>query len=76
MTIAEIRPYEHKTVILRLSNGEITTAKILHVDDECNDFVVDILSTNRPDTYRNPDSAYSIGAADLVSIEESQAKGQ
>jgi hypothetical protein len=76
MTIAEIKPYQYKTVILNLPNGEITTAKILHVDDEYNDFVVGIISTNRPDTYRDPDSVYAIAAADLVSVEETQAKGQ
>ncbi len=76
MTIAEIRPYQDKTVTLNLSKGEITTAKILAVSDEYNDFIVDIISTNRPDTYRQADSKYVIAAADLVSIEETQAKGQ
>jgi hypothetical protein len=76
MTIAEIKLYEHKTVTLRLSNGEITTAKILHVDDEYSDLVVNIISTNRQDTYRDPDSVYAIAVADLVSAEEEQSRGQ
>jgi hypothetical protein len=40
MTIAEITPYLDKTVILRLSNGEITTAKIAFVDNEYEDIIV------------------------------------
>ena len=70
MTIAEVRPYQDKTVILKLSDGEITTAKIAFVDVEDEGIVVDIISTNRPDNYRHSDAAYAIAAADLVSIEE------
>ncbi len=70
MTIEEIRPYQNKTVILNLSNGEITTAKILLVFDEEEGFVVHVIGTNRADTYRKADSAYAIAAADLVSVEE------
>jgi hypothetical protein len=40
MTIAEITPYLDKTVILRLSDGEITTAKIAFVDNEYEDIIV------------------------------------
>jgi hypothetical protein len=70
LTIAEIKPYQDKTVILKLSNGEITTAKIVFIDTEYEDFVVDVVTTNRPDTYHRTDSVYAIAAADLVSVEE------
>jgi hypothetical protein len=70
VTIAEVRSYQDKTVILKLSDGEITTAKIAFVDAEYEDIVVDIISTNRPDNYRHSDAAYTIAAGDLVSIEE------
>jgi len=70
MTIAEIRPYQDKMVILTLLDGEITTAKIAFVDAEYEDIVVDVIRTNRPDSYRDSNSAYAIAAADLVSIEE------
>lgn len=70
MTIAEIKPYQDKTVILTLSDGEIATAKIAFVDAEYEDIVVDVIRTNRPETYRDSNSAYTIAAADLVSVEE------
>jgi hypothetical protein len=70
MTIAELRPYQDKTVILGLADGEITTGKIVFVDAEYEDIIVDIVSTNRPDNYRDSDSAYTIAAIDLISVEE------
>jgi hypothetical protein len=70
MTFAEIRPYQEKSVIFKLKDGEITTAKIALVDAEHEDIVVDIISTNRPENYRHAGSAYTIAIADLVSVQE------
>ncbi|HLO07767.1 MAG TPA: hypothetical protein VK198_14055 [Terriglobales bacterium] len=70
MTMAEIRPYQDKTVILKLSDGEITTGKIAFVDAEYEDIVVDIISTNRPGNYRQSDATYTIAIADLIAVEE------
>jgi hypothetical protein len=70
MTIAEIRPYQDKKVILTLSDGEITTAKIAFVDAEHEDIVVDVICTNRPDNYRDSNAAYTIAATELLSIED------
>ena len=67
MTIAELRPFQDKTVTLALSDGEITTAKISFVDAEHEDIVVDIIQTNRPDNYRRAGSAYAIAASDVAS---------
>jgi hypothetical protein len=70
MTLAEIRPYQDRTVILNLEGGEITTATIIFVDAEYEDIVVDVISTNRPDNYRNAGAAYAIPLVDLVSVQE------
>jgi hypothetical protein len=69
MTITELRPFQDQTVILRLRDGEIATAKIAFVDAEYEDIVVDIVQTNRPEQYKGPpDSAYTIRAADIASV--------
>ena len=52
MTIAELRPYQDKTVILHLHDGETATAKIAFVDDEYEDIIVDIIDTDRPEVAR------------------------
>lgn len=70
MIMAEIRPYQDKTVILKLSDGEITTGKIAFVDTEYEDIVVDIISTNRPANYGQSDATYTIAIADLIAVEE------
>jgi hypothetical protein len=72
MTFLEVRPYQDKIVILDLSDGEITKAKILFADAEYGDIVVDIITTNRPERYRrDTKSAFAIRVTDLISIEES-----
>jgi len=48
MKVAELKPYEDKTVVLHLSDGEIATAKIVYVDAEYEDIIVDMVRTNRP----------------------------
>jgi hypothetical protein len=70
MTIGELSPYQDKTVVVQLSDGEISTAKIAFVDAEYEDIVVDIISTNRPDNYRDANAAYTVAVADLISVEE------
>ena len=47
MKITEVKPYEDRTVILHLRDGEIATAKIAFVDAEYEDIIVDIVRTNR-----------------------------
>jgi small nuclear ribonucleoprotein (snRNP)-like protein len=71
MTIDELRPYQGKTVTVRLHDGEVTTVKIVFVDAEYEDIIADIIQTNRPVNYKEaPDSAYTIRAADIATISE------
>jgi hypothetical protein len=72
MTITELTPYQNKSVILRLNDGEIAKAKVVFVFAEYEDMVVDIITTDRPDKYARGISscAYVIHASDLASVEE------
>jgi len=71
MTVAELKPYQGKTVVLRFWNGEIATAKIDFVDAEYEDVIVDIISTNRRDRYTGPSNAlYAFPVAQIASVEE------
>lgn len=77
MKITELKPYEDRTVILHLRDGEIATAKIAFVDAEYEDVIVDIVETNRPDAYQKPigSSAFAIRLSDLDFIEEISNRG-
>jgi hypothetical protein len=72
MTIAELKPFEDKTMILHLRDGERATAKIAFVDAEYEDIVVDILDTNRPEAYKVPiaSCAFTIPAIEVDFLEE------
>ena len=72
MKITEVKPYEDRTVILHLRDGEIATAKIAFVDAEYEDSIVDIVQTNRPDAYQKPigSSSFAVRLSDLDFIEE------
>ncbi len=71
MKITELKPYENKTVILHLLDGEIATAKIAFVDAEYEDIIVEIIQTNRPESYRKPigSSSFAVRSSDLDFIE-------
>jgi hypothetical protein len=71
MTIAELKQFQDKTVVLRLTDGEVSTVKVRFVDFEYEDIIVDVLETNRPDTYKDmATSAYAIRAEHVASITE------
>jgi hypothetical protein len=72
MKITELKPYEGKTVILHMHDGETATVKIALVDAEYEDIIVDIIQTNRPEVYQKPidRSAFAVRLSDLDFIEE------
>jgi hypothetical protein len=71
MTIDEVRPYQDKSVILCLHDGEIARARILFVDLEYEDIIVDIIDSNRIQEYKGwSNDTYAIRADDLASIQE------
>jgi hypothetical protein len=70
MRIAELRPYQEQTVVLRLHDGEIATVRVVFVDAEHDDIVVEIVHTNRPGQYKGPpNSWYTIRPADIASVD-------
>jgi hypothetical protein len=71
MTVEEVKPYQDKVAVLRLSDGEVSKVEILFVDVEYNDIIVQIISSSQPERYRHPGAAYAIRVADLAAIEES-----
>ena len=72
MTIAELKPYQDKTVVLNLHDGECATAKVTYVDEEYEDIIVDIFHTSRPEAYKVSinSCAFTIPAAAVDSIQE------
>ena len=71
MTIEQLQQFLDSKVILRLSDGEILTARINFVDVEYEDVIVDVVETSNPSKYRGPKNAvYTVKAGDVVSIEK------
>ena len=72
MTIAELKPYQDKTVVLNLHDGECVTAKVTYVDAEYEDIIVNIFHTSRPEAYKVPihSCAFTIPGASVDSIQE------
>jgi hypothetical protein len=69
--IDRLRRSEQKFVTFNCSNGELLRAKILHVDDDHRDVIFDLVSTNKPETYKHP-GAYIIHWDDIVDFREDQ----
>jgi hypothetical protein len=68
MTIDELKPWQEKTVVLHLYDGEITTAKVDFVDAEYEDIIVSVLTSNRH--YERPgELALAIRAAEIQRID-------
>ena len=71
VTVNELQTFQDCKVILRLTDGEMMTARILFVDLEYEDIVVDVLSTNNQQQYKGPEGAvYAVKATDIVSVEK------
>jgi len=69
MTIEELKVFEDRTVVLRLTDGEVLTANVAFVDREYEDIIVDVLETTQPHHYKVPNAAYAIPVAEIVSVE-------
>jgi hypothetical protein len=70
VTIDQLREYQDRVVILRLTDSEVLKAKIDFVDLEYEDVVVDVLETNRLAKYTGSTNAvYTVMAAEIASVE-------
>jgi hypothetical protein len=66
--IDRLRSYTDKVVAMRTSDGEELTVKILLMQDEYQDFICDILASNRQQKYSKPlnSAAYTIRYDDIA----------
>ena len=69
MTLNDLKQVLDKTVVLRMTDGECATVKVLFVDEEYADLIVDVLETSSPDRYRDRSAAYTVAASDIASAE-------
>ncbi|MGH2842483.1 MAG: hypothetical protein ACRDKL_02700 [Solirubrobacteraceae bacterium] len=58
----DLKPFQGRLVLLHSSDGETMRAKLISVDKEHGDVVVDVLGTNRPERYRELGSEFSDGS--------------
>jgi hypothetical protein len=52
----QLQDFHNKTVTVHFRDGEIATARLTCADDDCENFLVDILGTNCPDRYHDPNA--------------------
>jgi small nuclear ribonucleoprotein (snRNP)-like protein len=71
MTVSELKPFEDREVVLNLKGGETLRAKVLFVDFEYEDIIVDVLETNQPENYKDPNACYTVDASDIVTATSS-----
>ena len=67
MTMTELKSWQEKTVVLHLFDGEVTTAKIHFVDEEYEDIIVTVLTSNRHYEQLGK-AAFTIRAADIERV--------
>jgi hypothetical protein len=68
VTIDELKPFQDCEVTLDLNDGEVLRAKVLFVDFEYEDIIVDVLDTNQPEHYKDPSACYTVDASSIVSV--------
>jgi hypothetical protein len=74
MTFADLerlRSYTDKRVRIVATDGEILLAKIILMQDEYQDFICDVIDTNRDGKYKQPlnSASYTILYNDVVAFE-------
>jgi hypothetical protein len=60
--LEELRAKEGRVVQLTSTEGEVLSARVLHVSEEEEDVLIDILSTNQPERYERMGKSYKEGA--------------
>jgi len=72
MTLSDLKQFLDKTVRLRMANGETAKVRVLVIDEEYDDLIVDVLETSTPERYRDRSAAYTFAASDIESAELAQ----
>jgi hypothetical protein len=68
MNISDLKPFRNCEVALHLKDGEVLRAKVLFVDSEYQDIIVNVLETNQPEHYKDPNASCTIAASDIVGV--------
>ncbi len=68
MTACELRAFDNKTVRITFLDGEIATARLTCSSEDCEDVMVDIVATDRPDRYAHHNCSYVVPASELLSV--------
>jgi len=69
MKISDLKEFVDKTVTLRMTDGEVTKVRVDWFSEEYDDIIVDVLESTRSQPY-DPSCAYTIAAADILSVED------
>jgi hypothetical protein len=68
--ITRLRDSEGKVVKITCSDGELLEARIVHVDDDNRDVIYDLVSSTKPEKYKQGAAAsYVIRWDDIVDFE-------
>jgi hypothetical protein len=69
MTLCELKAFHNKTVSITFHDGEVATARLACSSEDCEDVMVDILGTNRPERYVQLHAcSYIVPASELLSV--------
>ncbi len=68
MTACELQAFDNKTVLITFLDGEIATARLTCSSEDCEEVMVDIVATNRPDRYAHHNCSYIVPASELLSV--------
>ena len=72
MRINDLKQFVHRTVTLRMTDGESAKVKVDFVDEESEDIIAAVLETSRPEHYRAPCALHTFAAGDIASAELSE----
>ena len=69
MTTCELKAFHNRTVNITFHDGEVATARLTCPSEDCEEVMVDILGTNRPERYAQLHTcSYIVPASELVSV--------
>jgi hypothetical protein len=69
LKIHELKRFEDTVATLQLADGEVLKAKICFVDFEYKDVIVDVIETDQPQHYRDPNASYTISAENILYVQ-------
>jgi hypothetical protein len=68
LKISELKPFQGCEVALHLKDGEVLRTKVVLVDSGYEDIIVDVLETNQPEHYKDPNASYTVAASGIISV--------